>query len=70
LLQIQLPFDLPPNAELRLYDLQGRLLHWQIVPDGQLYQEIRLTQWLKPGMYLLQLQSSNEQATKKLILAK
>ncbi len=70
LLQIQLPFDLPPNAGLRLYDLQGRLLHWQLVPDGQLYQEIRLTQWLKPGMYLLQLQSGNEQATKKLILAK
>jgi hypothetical protein len=40
-------------------------LYWQIVPDGQLYQEIRLTQWLKPGMYLLQLQSGNEQATKK-----
>ncbi len=68
-LQLQLPFDLEPNAELRLFDLQGRLLHWQFVPAGQLYQEIRLTQWLQPGMYLLQLQSGNEQGTKKLILA-
>jgi hypothetical protein len=69
LLQLQLPFDLQPDAELRLYDLQGRLLLQQFILADQLYQEIRLQQWLTPGMYVLQLHSASQNASKKLILS-
>jgi aminopeptidase N len=68
-LRLQLPFDLQPDAILRLFDVQGRPLYQFQPESGRLYHEVALAGWLQPGMYLVQLQDGSGQVVRKVIWA-